>query len=118
MKPCAFGSVRRASSATAPESDPTTTATASVPAPRTAINTCASIDRPAIECSTFGNAERMRVPSPAASAIARQVRLLIGNQPLSVTALISGRGRLGKVHSGDDDRDLRRESLDSATGFQ
>ena len=58
---------------------PTTTAAASVPAPRTAASTCASIERPAIGCSTFGNAERMRVPSPAASTIARQVRLLIGN---------------------------------------
>ena len=36
-----------------------------------------SSERPATACSTFGRAERMRVPSPAASTIVRQVRPLI-----------------------------------------
>ena len=53
---------------------PITTAVMVPPASRTASSTCASSDRPAIACSTFGRAERMRVPSPAASTIARQVR--------------------------------------------
>src|SRR5947209_7785255 len=112
MKTCAFGTARRTSSATVSESGPTTTATASVPAPRTAANTCASIDRPAIGCSTFGSAERMRVPSPAASTIARQVRLLIGSQILSVAAVILVQSDLGKVHSGENGRDFRQESPD------
>src|SRR4051812_28276847 len=43
------------------------------PAARSACNTCASNERPAIACSTFGRAERMRVPSPAASTTERQV---------------------------------------------
>ena len=53
---------------------PTTTAVAVPPAARTAASTWASSERPATACSTFGRAERMRVPSPAASTIARQVR--------------------------------------------
>ena len=44
------------------------------PASRTASSTCASSDRPATACSTFGRDERMRVPSPAASTTARQLR--------------------------------------------
>ena len=39
-----------------------------------AVSTCASSVRPPIVCSAFGMAERMRVPSPAASTIARHVR--------------------------------------------
>src|SRR6185436_6073629 len=55
---------------------PTTTAAALPPALETASSTWASNDWPAILCSTFGRAERMRVPSPAASTMARQVRSL------------------------------------------
>ena len=44
---------------------------------RKAASTWPRSDRPATACSTFGRAERMRVPSPAASTIARQVRPLI-----------------------------------------
>ena len=40
-------------------------------------STCASSVRPPIACSTFGRRERMRVPSPAASTIARQERCFI-----------------------------------------
>ena len=43
----------------------------------TAASTWASSERPATSCSTLGAAERMRVPSPAASTIARQVRAFI-----------------------------------------
>ena len=35
--------------------------------------TCITIGRPQIRCSGFGRAERMRVPSPAASTIAETV---------------------------------------------
>src|SRR6185312_5037728 len=73
----AFGTIARASSVTASEPGPTTTAQALIPAPRTACSTCASSERPATACSTLGRAERIRVPSPAARTIAKQVRLLI-----------------------------------------
>ena len=43
------------------------------PAARAAAATCATIGRPAISCSTFGLALFMRVPSPAARMIDRQV---------------------------------------------
>ena len=47
---------------------------AAPPACSAAVSTCASSERPPIACSTFGRLERMRVPSPAASTIARHVR--------------------------------------------
>ena len=46
--------------------------------------TCATIGRPAISCSTFGLALFMRVPSPAARMIDRQLLWLM---------MISGIGR-------------------------
>ena len=42
-----------------------------------AVSTCPSSERPATLCSTFGREDRIRVPSPAASTIVRQVRPLI-----------------------------------------
>jgi hypothetical protein len=77
----ASGSTRLASVATASLSGPTTTAVAVAPASETAASTWASNDRPAILCNTFGRAERMRVPSPAASTMARQVRSLTNGRP-------------------------------------
>jgi len=47
-----------------------TTARLAAPAERAVARACASIDRPAMGCSTFGRWERMRVPMPAASTIA------------------------------------------------
>jgi hypothetical protein len=70
----AVGTTRLASAATASPPAPTTTAIVVLPALATASSTWASSDRPAIACSTFGRAERMRVPSPAASTMARQLR--------------------------------------------
>src|SRR5260370_21165659 len=40
-------------------------------------STCASNDWPATGCRTFGIADRMRVPSPAASTTVRLVRAVI-----------------------------------------
>ena len=74
------GSTRFASAATSSWPGPTTTAVAVVPAAPTAVSTCASNDCPATACKTLGRAERMRVPSPAASTIARQVRAFIANK--------------------------------------
>src|SRR5262249_15902520 len=71
------GMTRMASAATVWLSGPTTTAVLVPPASRTASSTCPSSDRPAISCSTLGRRERMRVPSPAASTIARQLRSAI-----------------------------------------
>src|SRR4029079_6470740 len=69
-------STRLASVATVSLFGPTTTAVAPQPALETAPSTWASNEWPAILCNTFGRAERMRVPSPAASTMARQVRSL------------------------------------------
>ena len=70
----ALGASARASRATASWPGPTTTAMSPPPAFIAAPSTCASSVRPPTACSTFGQAERMRVPSPAASTIARHVR--------------------------------------------
>src|SRR5262249_28220987 len=64
----------RASAATASAPGAITTAAAVQPAPRTASRTWPTSERPAIACITLGRAERMRVPSPAASTMARQLR--------------------------------------------
>src|SRR5713226_3430652 len=42
-----------------------------------AASTCASSDWPATGCRTFGIADRIRVPSPAASTTVRRVRAVI-----------------------------------------
>ncbi len=44
-------------------------------APATLVSTCASMERPAISCKTFGRPDFMRVPSPAARTMARALRL-------------------------------------------
>src|ERR1700737_522800 len=69
--------MRRTSSSTAPWSGPRTTANAAPSPLGAARSTCASSDWPASGCRTFGLAERMRVPSPAASTMVRLVLLLI-----------------------------------------
>src|SRR5262249_8784329 len=66
---------------TASAPSPTTTAVLVPPALRTASSTWARSDWPAIACSTFGRVERMRVPSPAASTMARQVRSAANGPP-------------------------------------
>ena len=63
----------------------------------TASSTCASSDFPAIACSTLGRAERMRVPSPAASTIARQALAFItclSSLGLHLLAFIANSGAL------------------------
>ena len=75
----ASGSTRLASAATTSWPGPITTAVAPIPASAMAPSTWASSERPATSCMTLGRAERMRVPSPAASTIARQLRAFIGN---------------------------------------
>src|SRR6266852_1381773 len=73
MKVVASGRRRLTSSATARWSGPITTAS-EAPAPfGAASSTCASSDWPATGCRTFGIADCMRVPSPAASTIVRLV---------------------------------------------
>src|SRR5712664_200322 len=73
MKVVASGRRRLTSSATARWSGPMTTAS-EAPAPfGAASSTCASSDWPATGCRTFGIADCMRVPSPAASTIVRLV---------------------------------------------
>ena len=58
---------RRASSRTASMPGATTSASlASGTADRAVASTCASIERPAMACSTFGLSDRMRTPLPAA----------------------------------------------------
>ena len=52
--------------ASAPAPPPTTTTHSSTPAERALSMTCRTIGRPAIACATFGSADRMRVPAPAA----------------------------------------------------
>ena len=42
-----------------------------------AASACASIERPATSCSTFGRPERMRTPSPAARTMVRQRRATV-----------------------------------------
>src|SRR6267142_2707238 len=68
----AAGRISFAAAATRSCPGPITTATAP-PVARTAASTCASSVRPPMACSTFGREDRMRVPSPAASTIVRQV---------------------------------------------
>ena len=86
----ASGRTRLASAATASAPSPTTTAVLVPPALLTASSTWARSDWPAIACSTFGRVERMRVPSPAASTMARQVRST-ANGPPPRRALAAGR---------------------------
>src|SRR6202521_272298 len=62
-----------ASSATASWSGPITTASAAEFSFGAAPRTCARSDWPATRCRTFGVADRMRVPSPAASTMVRVV---------------------------------------------
>src|ERR1700682_5455635 len=77
MKVVASARSRLTSSATAPWSGPMTTASAA-PAPfGAASSTCASSDWPATRCRTFGIADCMRVPSPAASTTVRLDRAVI-----------------------------------------
>ena len=66
--------------------------------PRAPLSTCASSVRPPIACSAFGRAERMRVPSPAASTIARHVRRCVFFR-LMRCHRCGARARIG-VHSG------------------
>ncbi len=73
-KICACGAIACAALVTAAWPGPTTTAISPPPASTAAVRTCASRLRPPIACSTFGSVERMRVPSPAASTMAKQVR--------------------------------------------
>src|SRR5262249_62240737 len=68
---------RWTAAATAAPPGPITPAVAVPPACRPVPITCASNERRASGCSTFGRAERLRVPSPAASTIARHVRAAI-----------------------------------------
>src|SRR5262245_39467197 len=77
----ASGSTRLASAATASAPSPTTSAVMVPPALRTDSSTWARSDWPAIACSTFGRVESMRVPSPAASTMARQVRSTANGPP-------------------------------------
>jgi hypothetical protein len=70
-KICAVGTCRVTSVCTASWSGPITTATWSQPAAPAALKTCAISGRPPISCSTLGRLARMRVPSPAASTMAR-----------------------------------------------
>ena len=64
-----------ASARTSSRPGPTTTAMPSAFAPATLVSTCASMERPAISCKTFGRPDFMRVPSPAARTMARALRL-------------------------------------------
>ena len=97
-KASACGSTRCASAATASCPGPITTAVSAMPASAMAASTCARSGRPATACRTFGTAERMRVPSPAASTIARQVRafieqlrgVLIAGRPPKVATVVPG----------------------------
>src|SRR5271169_1764522 len=73
------GRTRLAAAATLSSPGPMTIAVEVTPAAATAASTCASSERPATSCSTFGFDERMRVPSPAASTIAKQLRAVIFN---------------------------------------
>ena len=70
-------------------------------APRRAHAPAASVRRS--RAAPSARAERMRVPSPAASTIARQVLLLIGDSEIrwSGGAVILGEWAGGKVESGD-----------------
>src|ERR1700732_4227336 len=69
--------MRLASSATAWWSGPITTASAALLSFGAAARTWASSDCPATGCRTLGVADRMRVPSPAASTMVRLVLLVI-----------------------------------------
>ena len=60
------------------------------PAAFAAAATCATIGRPAISCSTFGMALFMRVPSPAARMIDRQLLGVMAAEPVG-----GNRGRRG-----------------------
>ena len=116
--PAPSASTRRASSATASRIGPDHDGAACRCRRRARrASTCASSDGPATSCSTFGRAERMRVPSPAASTIARQVRLLIGD--LGDSRRHTAASSLGERWKAGTERvELRRESAGFCYRFQ
>src|SRR5271170_1743178 len=95
MKVAASGRMRLTSSATDPWSGPITTASAAPVPLGAAASTCASSDRPATGCSTFGRLERIRVPSPAASTT---VRLDRADIPILAYPCSSGEYRARRRH--------------------
>ena len=114
----ARGSTCRASVPTASASGPITTAVSVQPASRTAPSTWASSERPPIACSTFGRAERMRVPSPAASTIARQVSVWpFESRSLAGGAVIARRDVAEKPPQAAVANAMQPRWLDSASVF-
>ena len=114
-KAVASGRSRFASSATASWSGPITTASAS-PAPfGAAPSTCASSDRPATGCSTLGSADRIRVPSPAASTIVRLVLPVIPHPCL--TAMVCAAVLEALSRSGNPIRHRANGRIPAAGAF-